>query len=99
MLEAGIAALRAFAQQSHLCLGRLLRRRRRQVEKGAGVAVERIVGEIGLDAAALAAAALRLVRRHLDRTDLAAGGGAPAGLTVDNNTHPDAMADHDGGRE
>src|SRR5882757_1963524 len=97
MLEAGIAALRSFAQQSHLCLGRLLRRRRRQVEKGASVAVERIVGEIGLNAAALAAAALRTVRRKLDMADLAAGVGAPVGFTVDNNAHPDAVADQDGG--
>ena len=62
VLETGIAAPCPLVQQGHLRLGRLLRRRWRQVEKGAGVAVERIVGEMGLDAAALAAAALRTVR-------------------------------------
>src|SRR3954467_2188731 len=97
MLEVGIAARCSLAQQSHLRLGRLLRRRRRQVEKGAGVAVERIVGEIGLDAAALAAAALWTVRRQLDMADLTAGAGAPARFTVDNDAHPDAVADHDRG--
>src|SRR3954451_3519421 len=97
MLEGGIAAQCSLAQQSHLRLGRLLRHRWRQVEKGAGVAIERIVGEIGLDAAALAAAALRTLRCQLDMADLAAGAGAPARFTVDNDTHPDTVADHDRG--
>ena len=95
MLEAGIAAQCSLAQQGHLRLGGLLRVGRRQVEKRAGVAVERIIGKIGLDAAALAAAALRTVGRQLDMADLAAG--APARFTVDNDAHADAVADHDCG--
>src|ERR1700754_2192959 len=99
MLEAGIADRCWFEQQRHLRLGRLLRRRRRQVEKGAGVTGKRIIGEIGPDPAALAAAALRTVRRQLDMADLAAGAGAPARFTVVNDTHADAVADHARGRQ